>query len=72
MTNYCLDTGIIIAFFKNDEKVVKRMASLQEDNHIFITFITLCELYKGVYRSSNINYEMSFLNNLTNGLSQCP
>ena len=69
MVKYCFDTGIIIAFFRNDEKIVKKMKTAQENNDLFITPITLCELYKGAYKSSNKKYELSFIDNVTEALS---
>lgn len=64
MVKYCLDTGILIAFFRNDIGIVEKIKSLQEKNEIFITCINLCELYKGAYKSSNLKYELSFIENI--------
>ncbi len=61
MVTYCLDTGIVIAFLKKQQAVVEKIESLQLSNNFFITSITMCELYKGVYRSSNLTYELSIL-----------
>ncbi len=48
---YCLDTNIIIDFWRNDGKIVQMMATKQTER-LFITPITLCELYRGAYLSS--------------------
>ncbi|MBM3232639.1 type II toxin-antitoxin system VapC family toxin [Candidatus Pacearchaeota archaeon] len=61
MATYCLDTGIVIAFLKQQPSIFEKIASLSETNSMYITSIVLCELYKGVYRSSNLAYELSIL-----------
>lgn len=68
MVKYCLDTGIVIAFFRNDSIIVDKIQSILEDNELFITSITLCELYKGAYRSSNSDYEISWIDNFVSSL----
>lgn len=45
---YCLDTNIIIDILKGDEKLKDKIINLQL-NEIYITTITLCELYKGAF-----------------------
>ena len=45
---YCFDTNIIIDIFRGDEDLKSRLEGLK-DLEIFITPITLCELYKGAY-----------------------
>ena len=48
---YCIDTNIIVDFTKGDEEVILRLNKLREFEEIFITPITLCELFRGVYLS---------------------
>ena len=49
---YCLDTDIIIDIFRGDEKLKEKFEKLVSLNiDFFITPITLCELYKGAYKS---------------------
>lgn len=69
MVKYCLDTGVIISFFRNDSSVVKKINNILEDNELFITPITLCELYKGAYRSSNSGYELSWIADFVSSLN---
>ena len=45
---YCLDTNIIIDIFRRDENIISKIEKYW-DEQIFITSITLCELYKGAY-----------------------
>jgi tRNA(fMet)-specific endonuclease VapC len=47
---YCLDTNVVVDIFRGDEDLkekVNKIISFGRD--IYITPITLCELYKGVY-----------------------
>ena len=46
---YCLDTNIAIDIFRGDESLRKKIEKIQDFDVVFITPITLCELYKGVY-----------------------
>ncbi|MBI2970961.1 MAG: PIN domain-containing protein [Candidatus Aenigmarchaeota archaeon] len=47
---YCLDTSIIIAIFRGDKELAKKISGL-DPNSIFFTPVTLCELFKGAYKS---------------------
>lgn len=47
---YCLDTNIIIAIFRGDKELSKKISNIQPSD-IFFTIITLCELFKGAYKS---------------------
>ena len=49
---YLLDTDIIIDFFKNDVSVVKNIEK-RSNSLMFISSITLCELYKGAFLSNS-------------------
>lgn len=50
---YCLDTNIIIDFFKNEKQVVQKMQEIeQQEVSVTITPIVLCELFKGAYLGS--------------------
>jgi len=46
---YCLDTNIVIDIFRGDEKLKDRINNIRESENIFISFVTLCELYKGAF-----------------------
>jgi len=48
---YCLDSNIVIDYIKGDRIIkdkIDRLGTL-----VFITSITLCELFKGAYLSLN-------------------
>lgn len=47
----CLDTSVIIDLFKGNRETEKELEEL--GNSLAVTYPTLCELYKGVYRTSN-------------------
>ncbi len=48
---YCLDTNIVIDLFRGEEDTIAKIDTIR-DKVIFITTITLCELFKGAYQSS--------------------
>lgn len=64
MVTYCLDTGVVIAFLKEHPQVVEKLRSIERTSILCITPIVLCELYKGVYKSSNTTYELSLITRL--------
>src|SRR3989338_5953023 len=45
---YCLDTYIILDIFKGDDALKTKIEKIN-DAVIFISVITLCELYKGAF-----------------------
>ena len=51
---YCFDTNIIIDIFRGDENLRSKLKKFTETSaNVFITPITLCELYKGAYLHHN-------------------
>lgn len=53
---YCLDTNVIIDIFRGNEEIKSKLESLKIDQKgIFVTPISLFELYKGAYLSSKVN-----------------
>ena len=51
---YCFDTSTVIEFFRGNKKVVEKISNNSKNGeNIFITYITLCELYKGAFLHSN-------------------
>ena len=65
---YCLDSNIVALIFRGDEKLKKKISSVATES-VFITTITLCELFKGAYKSSrskeNVNLVHEILKNYT-------
>ena len=49
MVMYCLDTNIVLDLFKGDEVVSLKVGNLEKEGEIYLTTITLCEIYKGIY-----------------------
>lgn len=49
---YCIDTNIIIDILRGDKGILTKIEWLVKAD-IFITTITLCELYKGAYGHIN-------------------
>jgi predicted nucleic acid-binding protein len=51
---YCFDTNIIIDIFRGDESLRSKLKKIIVSSvEVFITPITLCELYKGAYLHHN-------------------
>lgn len=61
MTNgrYLLDTGIIASLFRGDSGVRQRIAASEE---LFISSITLGELYYGAFKSQRTEDELAKIN----------
>ena len=60
---YCLDTNIIIEFFKGNERIIKKIKE-NLNNQLFLTTLSLCELYKGAFLSSNKDGEVTKIQTL--------
>ena len=50
---YCLDTDVAIANFRGDESIRERLNYLST-GRLFVTPVTLCELYRGAFLSGNL------------------
>ncbi len=50
---YCIDTDIVIADFRGGESIKERLRGISTDS-LFVTPITLCELYRGAFLSGNV------------------
>ena len=48
---FCLDTSIVIDIFRGDSALKKKMMKFHQK--FSITSITLCELFKGAWKSNN-------------------
>lgn len=59
---YCLDTNIVIDIFHGDEDLKLKLQKVMDSAEIFITPLSLCELYKGVYLFPNPEKELMDLN----------
>ena len=53
------DTDYLIKILRNDNKTMTHLKELLEQpSELFITHVTLWELYQGVYKSSRIKYNL--------------
>ena len=60
---YCLDSSTVIEYLKGNIGIKSRLDKVDSTN-IYITTITLCELFKGAYLSFNIEKNLSRVNSL--------
>lgn len=49
---YCLDSNIIISALRGDKELKRRIESVEPEN-IAIASVTLCEMFRGAYKTSN-------------------
>jgi len=62
--NYLLDTDIVIYWLKNKFPKIDRKINEISDDNIFISSITVAELYFGAYNSSKKEENISLINDL--------
>lgn len=56
---FCLDTDHLVEFFRGNKTVVLRVQEkIRTGEDIFITSISLCELFRGAYLSRNPDQEV--------------
>lgn len=60
---YCLDSSTVVEYLRGDAKVKSRLDEVAHSK-IYITAITLCELFKGAYLSANTEENLSLINSL--------
>ena len=58
---FCIDTNIFIEFLRGNKEIIDKFNNTNSDN-IFLSPITLCELYQGVYLSNKIGLNIQELN----------
>lgn len=66
--NYLLDTDTCIYWLKGNEDIEKRALKV-ELSKIFISFVTLSELYYGAYKSKRVEQNLANIGILKNKLS---
>lgn len=59
---YCLDSDVIIAIFRGDKELAKKISNINPDD-VFFTAITLCELFKGAYKSKQKEKSLELIYN---------
>jgi tRNA(fMet)-specific endonuclease VapC len=68
VVKYCIDTNILIEYLKGNVTIVKKLKDLFELTDVFVTSISLCELYKGVFLSSKKDKELPILEEFVNSM----
>lgn len=61
---YCVDTNLIIDILKGDKKLALKLQNLLRIHDVYISVITLCELYKGAYAHENSIIKTSDVKNI--------
>ena len=61
---YCFDTDIIVEFFRGNDNIVGKVSKVlnSRDDEIYLSTITLCELYRGAYLAKNTQKELEKIN----------
>lgn len=54
---YCLDTDILIEYFKGDEKLKEKIEGLAEDDMLAITWFSFFEFFKGIFVAEKFEEE---------------
>lgn len=62
---YCLDTDILIEYFRGNESIKYRIENLREDDSIGLTWLSVYEFFKGIFASGKLEDE-EFLIGLVN------
>lgn len=65
---YCLDASIIISALRGDDKLKRRIESVEPEN-INIASVTLCELFQGAYKTSNPEKNLSLVRSFVGNYS---
>jgi len=56
----CCDTTFIVDLIRKENRAVNKLRELMErEENLFITVITVAELYYGAYKSKNVKEELS-------------
>jgi predicted nucleic acid-binding protein len=58
---YCIDTNIFVEFLRGNKEIIKRFNEAYSED-IFVSPITLCELFQGAYLSSNPESKIKEIN----------
>jgi len=54
---YCLDTDILIEYFRGSEPIKKKVESLTEEDSVGLTWLTFYEFFKGIFVSGKLDEE---------------
>jgi tRNA(fMet)-specific endonuclease VapC len=62
---YCLDTSVIVNYLRGDRETISKFEEFFNDEEIFITPLTLCELFRGAYLSSSPENKLKLIKEFT-------
>ena len=54
---YCLDTDIVIEYFRGSEPIKRKIESLTEGDSVGLTWLTFYEFFKGIFISGKLDEE---------------
>jgi len=54
---YCLDTDILIEYFRGSEPIKRRIKNLKKEDSVGLTWLTFYEFFKGIFLSGKLNEE---------------
>ena len=54
---FCLDTDILIEYFRGNEKIRERINSLSDNANIGVTWLSFYEFFKGIFVSGRLEEE---------------
>jgi tRNA(fMet)-specific endonuclease VapC len=54
---YCLDTDILIEYFRGSEAIKRKIESLTDDDSLGVTWLTFYEFFKGIFVSGKLGEE---------------
>ena len=60
---YCLDSSIFIPLLRGDKDIKKKLDSMEPEN-VSITTITLCELFRGAFKSRDTKNDLETVHKL--------
>lgn len=70
--NYLLDTDIIIYWLNNTYPSIQQRIEHVDNNRVYISSITVAELYFGAYNSSKIDENINLLEEFTSEIGILP
>ena len=54
---FCLDTDILIEYFRGNEKIKDRINALSDNDSIGLTLLSFYEFFKGIFVSGKLEEE---------------
>ena len=60
---YCLDTDILIEYFRGSQSIKRRIENLADEDRVGLIWLTFYEFFKGIFVSGKLNEE-KFLQNM--------